>query len=325
MLGIDEDETEADNGSSKQLPKRIFADWLDSHIEGIRRNPSYSQATYHNYHSCVNIIKEYLKHRRSPRFLMSKIDKKFIVGLLDFMKNTYKNTKSPDNPKDMSLHTLHLHQSTLVRMLNVAVKEGVMDKNPFYALGRHERIAKQQPERVYLTIEELLALIEAPTTNETTKQAFLFCCFTGLRYSDVSVLTWRNIKQVNDGLVVSIQSMQKTGKQVTIPLNQSALKWLPDRNGWKPGLKVFDMTCLSTCDKCLKKMAAAAGIKKNVSFHTARHSMATLSLAAGGDLYTVGKLLGHTNINSTQVYADVVMETKIEAVNRISDFFSIQK
>ena len=221
--------------------------------------------------------------------------------------------------------SLHWIFHTLVRMLNVAVKEGVMDKNPFYALGRHERIAKQQPERDYLTKEELLALIEAPTTNETTKQAFLFCCFTGLRYSDVSVLTWRNIKQVNDGLVVSIQSMQKTGKQVTIPLNQSALKWLPDRNGWKPGLKVFDMTCLSTCDKCLKKMAAAAGIKKNVSFHTARHSMATLSLAAGGDLYTVGKLLGHTNINSTQVYADVVMETKIEAVNRISDFFSIQK
>lgn len=88
------------------------------------------------------------------------------------------------------------------------------------------------------------------------------------------------------------------------------------------GAKVFDMTCLSACDRCLKKMAAAAGIEKNVSFHTARHSMATLSLAAGGDLYTVGKLLGHTSINSTQVYADVVMETKIEAVNRISDFFS---
>lgn len=87
---------------------------------------------------------------------MSKIDKKFIVGLLDFMKNTYRNTKSPDNPKELSLHTLHLHQSTLVRMLNAAVKEGVMDKNPFYALGRHERISKQQSEREYLTREELL-------------------------------------------------------------------------------------------------------------------------------------------------------------------------
>ena len=58
-------------------------------------------------------------------------------------------------------------------------------------------------------------------------------------------------------------------------------------------------------------------------FHTSRHTFATLSLAAGGDLYTVGKLLGHTNILSTQVYADVVMETKIEAVNRISEYFSI--
>lgn len=70
-------------------------------------------------------------------------------------------------------------------------------------------------------------------------------------------------------------------------------------------------------------MAAAAGIEKGISFHTSRHSMATLSLTAGGDLYTVGKLLGHTSINSTQVYADVVMETKIEVVNRVSDFFRL--
>lgn len=322
MLGIGEDETKTDDGKQSELPKRIFADWLDSFIEGIRHNPSYSPATYRNYRSTVNIIKEYLKHRRRPRFLMSKIDKKFIIGLLDFLKNTYRNTKSPDNPKEMSPHTLHLHQSVLVRMLNAAVKEGVMNRNPFYALGRHERIAKPQSEREFLTKEELLALMEAPTTNETTKRAFMFCCFTGLRYGDVSTMTWRNIKQVDSGLVVSIQAMQKTGKQVTIPLSQSALKWLPDRNGCKPGQKVFDMTCLSSCDRCLKKMAADAGIEKNVSFHTARHSMATLSLAAGGDLYTVGKLLGHTSINSTQVYADVVMETKIEAVNLFTDFFS---
>ncbi|WP_289294195.1 MULTISPECIES: tyrosine-type recombinase/integrase [Bacteroides] len=62
-------------------------------------------------------------------------------------------------------------------------------------------------------------------------------------------------------------------------------------------------------------MATAAEIEKNVSSHAYRHSMATLSLAAGGDLYTVDKLFGHTSINSTQVYTDVIMETKIEAVN----------
>lgn len=67
---------------------------------------------------------------------------------------------------------------------------------------------------------------------------------------------------------------------------------------------------------------SAAGIEQNVSFHTAMHLMATLSLADGGDLYTVDNLLGHTSINSTQIYPNVVMETKIEAVKRISDFFS---
>ena len=128
LLGI-EDEMETDDGKQTKLPKRIFAEWLDEHIEGVRRNPSYLEGTYHNYRSATLIIKAYLKHRRRPRFMMSDIDKKFIVGLLDFMKNTYRNTKSPDNPKEMSLYTLHLHQSTLVRMLNAAVKEGVMDRN----------------------------------------------------------------------------------------------------------------------------------------------------------------------------------------------------
>ena len=69
-------------------------------------------------------------------------------------------------------------------------------------------------------------------------------------------------------------------------------------------------------------MAADAGITKNVSFHTSRHTFAVLALAAGGDLYTVGKLPGHTSINSTQVHADVVMETKVEVISRISNYFS---
>lgn len=194
---------------------------------------------------------------------MLKIDKKVIAGLLDFIQNTYRNTKSPDNPREMLQRTLHLHQTILVRMLNAAVNEGVMNK--------HERITKTQSEWDYLTKEELLALAIAPATNETTKRAFLFCCFTGLRYSDVCTLAWRDIKQADSGLVVSIRAIQKTGKQATIPLNQSALKWLPDRNGCKPGQKIFDMTCLSACDKCLNKSAATAEIEKMSAFTGPAH------------------------------------------------------
>ena len=321
MLGMEE-ETETDSGNQAKLPKRIFADWLDGYLEGLGRNPSYAQSTYRNVRSMTNIIKAYLKHRCRPHLLMSEIDKRFIVGLLDYMRNTYRNTKSPDNPKPLSPHTLYLHQSILVRMLNAAVKDGVMDRNPFYSLDKKERIAKQQAERDYLSKEELQAMADVPTVNETTKRAFLFCCFTGLRHSDVSRLRWRDIRQSDSGWVASVRSMKKTGKPVIIPLNQSAMKLLPERNGRKPGEKVFDMTCLSACDRCLKKMAAAAKVAKNVSFHTSRHTFAVLALAAGGDIYTVGKLLGHASINSTQVYVDVVMETKIEAINRISTFFS---
>ena len=90
----------------------------------------------------------------------------------------------------------------------------------------------------------------------------------------------------------------------------------------EPSQKVFELTILGVCNRYLKKMAADAGITKNVSFHTSRHTFAVLTLAAGGDLYTVGKLLGHTSINSTQVYADVVMKTKVEAISRISNYFS---
>ena len=69
-------------------------------------------------------------------------------------------------------------------------------------------------------------------------------------------------------------------------------------------------------------MAAYAGSTRNVSCQASRHTFAVLTLAAGGDLYTVGKLLGHTSINSTQVYADVVMETKVGGSRRISNYFS---
>lgn len=320
MLGI-EGETETTDGNQSELPTRVFADWLTDHIEEIRRNPAYAASTYRNYRSTVNVIKAYLQHRHRPRLLMAKIDRGFILGFIDFIEQTYRNTKSPDNPKELSHHTLHLYQSTLVRMLNAAVKDGVLDRNPFYSLERKDRIGKQQAEKEYLTKEELKAFAEAPTVNETTKRAFLFCCFTGLRYSDISTLTWRDIRQGDNGWMVSVKGMQKTGKQVVIPLNQSAMSLLPDMNGCKPSQKVFDMTCLSACNKCLKKIAAAAGIEKKISYHTSRHTFAVLALAAGGDIYTVGKLLGHTSINSTQVYADVVLETKIKAINLISNYF----
>ena len=318
MLGI-EDEPEP---ASNELPKRVFADWLDDYLTKKSRSPNYSRSYIQNIQTIINIIKAYLKHKRRPRLLMKKIDKAFVKGFFDYAQNTYKNTKSPDNPKPLSPRTLQLVQATLTHILNDAVKDEVVAGNPIYSLGKKEKLPKTKAERDFLTREEVKQMATAPSVNELVRRAFMFSCFTGLRFSDVSSLTWGNIKQTSLGLVISLRAMQKTGRSLNVPLNNSALEWMPERNKQPLNQKVFaGLVTVGQCDRVLKQMAKAVGITKNVSFHTARHTFATNALAAGGDLYTVSKLLGHQSIESTQIYADVVMETKIEAVNLLNGLF----
>ena len=87
MLGI-EYETETTDGNQSELPKRVFADWLTDHIEGIRRNPAYAASTYRNYRSTVNVIKAYLQHRCRPRLLMAKNRQGLYFGFIDFIEHT---------------------------------------------------------------------------------------------------------------------------------------------------------------------------------------------------------------------------------------------
>ena len=319
MLGIEDEPDETD---SNALPRRVFSDWMDKYLDGIKHNRSLSVSTYNNNRNLVSVIKAYLSYKHRPRMLMSKIDKKFMIGFFDYMENVYRNTKKQDEPKPLAPTTLHLYQRLLVAMLNVAVQEGTISANPFYAMERKQKFKKVTADRCFLEKEEVIKLTETACVNDTTKAAFLFCCYVGLRYSDVSTLTWGAIRQTDLGKVIALKAMKKTGKQVTVPLNKLAQEWLPERNGASANERIFKMTTLGQCDRVVHKWCETAGIEKNVTFHTSRHTFAVLSLTAGGDLFTVGKLMGHTDIKSTQVYADVVMDTKIDAVNRMSSFFS---
>ncbi len=318
MLGIEDDEEI--QAQQAPLPRTVFAEWLDKYVERVRHSSAYAEGTKVRYKWTADILREYLRYRRSPRLQMSGIDKDFVLGFIDYLRNTHMNTNSPGNPRRLSANTIRFHQVVFSQILKSAVREGIMEANPFASLSRQERVSRPSTQRAYLTREEVMAFAAAPTGNETTKRAFLFCCFTGLRYSDVSRLLWRDIRQEDSGLLISL-TMQKTGKQVRIPLNNTAMQYLPDRKGCKPTQRVFDMTGSDACNICLKKIAKAANIKKNISFHTSRHTFAVMTLAAGGDIYTVSKLMGHTNISTTQIYADTIMETKVDAVNKITEYF----
>ena len=238
-----------------------------------------------------------------------------------YLNDEYKSAHSQGEP--LSDSTKFMIQSTVSTMLNWAVNEGLLFKNPYCYMDERDKFAKVEADVEYLTIDEVKALSEVHTGSPATKQIFMFCCFTGLRHSDISRLKWVNIEKTDDGEIIHLPSMQKTGKSLRVPLGEQAKRWMPERTEeTKPTDFVFpNVPRIGSADRALKHMAKRAGIDKILHFHMSRHTFATLNLTAGSDLYTTQKLLGHSSIRSTQIYADVIMDTKVNAVNLTAGLF----
>lgn len=317
ILGV---EKQVDDGEERQ-PSKIFADYMDEHIIYIKDDKKLSDSYVKNVTKTVNIVKSYLRYSNRPRMLLALVDKRFYQNFIRYVNDVYRNNKS-DEPQELSPKTKLLIQTTLNSILNQAVKDGVLRKNPYYELEKNEKFKKTPSDRTYLEVNELNAMEGVNTGSPTTKQTFMFCCFTGLRHSDMLALRWKDIQKTDDGLVIHVPSMQKTKKPVIVPLGEQALKWLPKQGDAANADKVFpNAPTLGCANRALKHMAKNAGITKLVTFHTSRHTFATLTITAGADIFTTSKLLGHTNVHTTEIYADVVMNTKVDAVNLVSGFF----
>ena len=115
--------------------------------------------------------------------------------------------------------------------------------------------------------------------------------------------------------------MQKTKAPIYLPLSKEALRWMPERGDKLATDKVFNLPSSAGINQLIKPWAKDAGITKNFTFHTARHTFATMMLTLGADLYTTSKLLGHTDVRMTQVYAKIVNRKKDEAVNLVNGLF----
>ena len=190
-----------------------------------------------------------------------------------------------------------------------AVGKGIVSGNPFANIN----VEAQQAVREYLTIDELQRMIQTPT-KVSVREAFLFSCFTGVRWSDVTQLTWGDVEQ-SSGRTRIIFRQQKTGAQEYMDLNEQAVALMGERG--RKEERIFKTTKLANSNIQIRKWAREAGITKHLSFHCARHTFATMLLTLGTDIYTVSKLLGHTNIATTQIYAKIVDKKKQEAVDRI--------
>lgn len=133
-------------------------------------------------------------------------------------------------------------------------------------------------------------------------------------------LRWKDIIEEKGKAHIELRQ-QKTGKAIYLPLSQQAQKYLPQTKG-EPDARVFEvMPTVSNFDHVLKTWSKAAGITKRVSYHVSRHAFATMTLTMGADIYTASQLLGHSDVEVTQVYAKIVNKKKIEAVYMVDKLF----
>ena len=211
-------------------------------------------------------------------------------------------------------NTANLYYGKVKTVLKKAVKDGFITRNP---ADEVKYFPNPETSKEFLTEEEVSRLAEAPCQSPDIKRAFLFGCFTGLRFSDVKALTWGDIR---DGQIHFRQ--KKTQGFEYLPLNDTAQKILAQCRGQnefpmpeKPVFNIPDKSHING-DK-MKSWLKAAKIKKRITFHCSRHTFATSLLTAGVDLFTVSKLLGHKNISSTAIYAKIVDQKKNDAVNAL--------
>lgn len=263
---------------------------------------------------CRNAI-DRLREYTDEGLTLEQITPDFCRGFIYYLCHIYKTEQG----RPLTNYTAKNYLSVLSSALNYAVRKNYITANPLSLLASNEIPQKPESQRVYLTAEELKKLEATECKNPYVKQAYLFSCFCGLRISDVQRLRWADVENTAQGLRLAI-TQKKTKKPLYLPLNDKATKLLPERGENNGSELVFSqLPNISNIDKILKKWATSVGIDKKITFHTARHTFATLLLTMGADLYTTSKLMGHTEVKTTQIYAKIVDEKKASAVNLLNN------
>lgn len=199
--------------------------------------------------------------------------------------------------------TVNHYYVALRHIFSHAIRDGMIESNPFAGMS----VKRVSGRKEFLSIDEIQSLMSVECSNADVKRAFLFSCFTGLRLGDVGKL---DSDQVRDGFLYYTQS--KTGAQERLRLPALALELISGVTG-----RLFVLPAYKQLRRCLASWVRGAGITKRITYHCSRHTFATLQLTLGTDIFTVSKLLGHSDVRVTQVYAKLVDAKKDEAMGRI--------
>lgn len=313
-------------GIKEKKSKILLLDWMQYRVEQLTKHAQEIGRPENNTAKQVAKgalhLAAYIKGRYGKKpITLTDVDRAFCVGYGEYLCKVMSRKNKHCPAKPLSSGTREIYFKGLSTALNVAVKKGHIQQNPMHLIDRAEIIGKNIPnKRVYLTDEELQKLINTRCRREDVRNAFLFSCMCGLRWSDLNALKWGDIQTNGADWRIEIQ-MIKTRESLYLPLSDEAKNFLPEQGAKDDTDYIFALPTLDCAENTISKWVEDAGIAKHVTFHIARHTFATLMISQGADLYTTSKLLGHTDVKTTQIYADIVDAKKAQAVNLLNGIF----
>jgi integrase len=292
-------DAETEQAEQKERLQQNFIEYFDKVT--VRRHANSSTSILINWQRAV----EFLKQFAGDTLLFSQINNRVAEEYKHFLLTA---PLGGNKKGTISQNTA----STYFSIFKAALKQAFIDGYLTVDLSaKIKGIQDQESRREYLSVNELNTLAATPCERDVLKRAALFSALTGLRHCDIQKLQWKEINIDGNQARLHFTQQKTKGVEYT-PISEQALQLCGEPE--KPEKFVFeDLPDPSWISHPLKKWLIAAGIKKKITFHCFRHTYATLQLSSGTDIYTVSKMLGHTNVKTTQIYAKVVDEKKDKA------------
>ena len=251
---------------------------------------------------------------------LKKVDVETVKQFIDYLRSAHDLHKNMKTPGKLSDSTIHLKVNILKSVLREAVRQELLEQNPFDQLPGSYKIHPHYKEKETLTMEDLITLKQTPCKTPQLKEAVLLSSLTGLRKSDILSLSHKDIIE-KDGTPYIYKKIRKTQRWHKVPLSDLAYQILQqlEKDSKEPGGYFFSQLSSHHLNEHLDEWLSACHITcKHFTFHCLRHTCASLLLAQGTDLYTISTLLGHRNINTTQHYMHISEKRLASATHLLS-------
>lgn len=324
-----EHETVSKSLTTRQLKNKIYGNKPTNFFEYSQKilEQYNDQNMFGTHDKSKAILNKIEKFNNSKNLMLQEITPDFLNKYDTYCRKEFKN----------KTNTVHKDMKFIRKVINDSIREDLleMQQNPFLKY----RLKTEKTQRTYLTEDELEKLAQVKCTvgtrMELHRDMFVFASYTGgLRVSDVLQLKWKNFDKTHIHFTI-----KKTGSQISIKLPNKAIEILEKYKPKQPNLNAFIFSMLPTelnendlkgldgaisaatayINKNLKLLSEKAELNKHISFHISRHTFATRALRKGISIDKVSKIMGHSQIRETQVYAKIVNEELDKAMDAFND------